>query len=438
MLVTPAELTPHELKHLSDIDDQEGLRFRLPFLHLYRSAHIGGGAADPAVVIKEAISKALVYYYPFAGRLHETEDRKLVVDCTGEGVLFVEADADVRLDQLLVDLTQSPSPFIEELFPRVDKESDFGILNSPLLLFQVTRLACGGLVFSQLLTHSMADSPGYAQFLQAVGELARGATQPALQPVWQRELLSAGGTPQVTFAHPQYHEHHDDHTKGAANRPRRGYDIPGHLIHRSFFFGYKEMEAIRRHLPPHLREQPEFDILTAVLWRCRTVALQIDPKDEVRVLCLIDFRRRLSPPLPNGYYGAAYAFSPATTKAGDLGQQPLEHAVKLVSEANAAITNDYVCSLVEHIVAKGRAHVGVTRSYIVIDLSGKGFDQVDFGWGLPLFGGPPTGDDRASFYVPFTNNNGEHGLLVSLCLPELAMDRFVVEMDKLLKGSDAS
>jgi benzyl alcohol O-benzoyltransferase len=53
---------------------------------------------DPAQIIKSALEKALVYYYPFAGRIREGPGRKLVVDCNGEGIVFVEADAGVRLE----------------------------------------------------------------------------------------------------------------------------------------------------------------------------------------------------------------------------------------------------------------------------------------------------------------------------------------------------
>jgi len=66
----------------------------------YRVSKRGGRGHDhPAKVIKEAIGKALVPYYPLAGRLRETAGRKLVVDCNGAGVLFIEADADVTLDE---------------------------------------------------------------------------------------------------------------------------------------------------------------------------------------------------------------------------------------------------------------------------------------------------------------------------------------------------
>lgn len=87
--------------------------------------------------IREGISKALVYYYPFAGRLRELpeERRKLVVECSGEGILFIEADADVRLDQFGDDELRPPFPCWKELL--FDVPGSEGIVNTPILLIQV-------------------------------------------------------------------------------------------------------------------------------------------------------------------------------------------------------------------------------------------------------------------------------------------------------------
>ncbi|KAK6784915.1 hypothetical protein RDI58_018370 [Solanum bulbocastanum] len=92
-LIAPAKPTPRETKLLSDIDDQEGLRFQIPVINFYRKDSYSnldssmGGNYDPVKVIKNAIAEALVFYYPFAGRLREGNGRKLMVDCTGEGVI---------------------------------------------------------------------------------------------------------------------------------------------------------------------------------------------------------------------------------------------------------------------------------------------------------------------------------------------------------------
>ncbi|OMO99206.1 Transferase, partial [Corchorus capsularis] len=131
-LVAPAKPTPLEYKLLSDIDDQEGLRFQIPVIQFYKYNPSMQGK-DPARVIKEALAQTLVFYYPFAGRLREGPHRKLMVDCTGEGVMFIEADADVTLEQF-GDALQPPFPCLDELL--CDVPGSGGVLNCPLLLIQ--------------------------------------------------------------------------------------------------------------------------------------------------------------------------------------------------------------------------------------------------------------------------------------------------------------
>lgn len=136
-LIGPATPTPRETKLLSDIDDQ-GMRMHMPHGFFYHGGHRGGD--DPAAVISRALSEALVPYYPLAGRLREVAGRKLVVDCTGEGVLFVEADADVRLAELEEETggVREPLPCMDQLL--FDVEGSNGFLNCPLILIQVPRI----------------------------------------------------------------------------------------------------------------------------------------------------------------------------------------------------------------------------------------------------------------------------------------------------------
>ena len=130
-LVVPAKPTPHELKYLSDIDNQGGMRSNLTRTILFYKNNPSMQWKDPVKVIREALGRALIYYYPFAGRLKEGRDGKLVVDCNGEGVMFIEADAVVTLDQLGLPI-QPPFPFIDEVLYNVPGSD--GILGCPLLL----------------------------------------------------------------------------------------------------------------------------------------------------------------------------------------------------------------------------------------------------------------------------------------------------------------
>jgi hypothetical protein len=133
-LIRPAAHTPRETKRLSDIDNQEDLRTHVSLALFYRGAG-GQNGVDPAGLIRRALGEALVHYYPLAGRLREVEGQKPMVDCTGEGVLFVEADADVRLAELEAVGLMPPFPCWDQLL--FDVEGSRGVFDCPLLHIQV-------------------------------------------------------------------------------------------------------------------------------------------------------------------------------------------------------------------------------------------------------------------------------------------------------------
>ncbi|KAB5511794.1 hypothetical protein DKX38_028822 [Salix brachista] len=340
---------------------------------------------DPFQVIKEALAKTLVFFYPLAGRLREGPGRKLSVDCTGEGVLFIEADADATLEQ-----------FGDALYPPRCIYGSGEMINCPLLLIQVTRLKCGGIVFALRLNHTMSDATGSNQFLSAMCEMVHGAQTPSIQPVWERHILMARNPPQVTCSHHEY----DQLADTADNIPLTM------KTHRSFFFGPADLSAIRGLAPPHLRHCSTFDVLTAFLWRCRTIALQPNPNDEMRVIVIVNARNRFNPPLPRGYYGNCTGYSVAMATAGEISRNSLGFTLGLVRKAKANVTEEYMRSVADLMVIKGRPWYTMVSSI----LPGK--------------------------------KNGEDGILVTLCLPTPAMERFEKELESTFKeqsngGGDA-
>ncbi|KAJ1392964.1 Transferase [Sesbania bispinosa] len=390
VLVAPAKPTPHEMKLLSDIDDQKGLRFQIPGIQFYRYDPSMAGK-DPVEVIRKALANTLVFYYPFAGRLRERASRKLMVDCTGEGVLFIEADADVTLNQF-GDALQPPFSYLEELLYNVPGSE--GILNTPLLLIQVTRLKCGGFIYTQRVNHTMSDAAGLSLFMTALSEIARGMHEPSIPPVWRRELLNARDPPRVTCTHREYEQVPD--TKGTI--------IPlDDMAHRSFFFGPKEH----------------------------------DSDEEVRLICVVNARAKFDPPLPSGYYGNAFALPVAVTTAGKLCENQLGYVLELVRKAKADVTEEYMHSMADLMVTKGRPHFTVRRSYLLTDVTRAGFGEVDFGWGKPVYGGPADEGGipgLASYYLRSKNAKGEEGIVIPVCLLSDAMERFIKELDDILNN----
>ncbi|KAL6642958.1 hypothetical protein ACP70R_021139 [Stipagrostis hirtigluma subsp. patula] len=430
VLVAPASPTPHELKPLSDIDDQEVLRAHIALILFYRHDP-SMGARDPAPVIRGSVARALVHYYPLAGRLRELGGRKLAVDCTGEGVLFTEADADVRLDHL-GDPLLPPFPCIEELV--FDVPGSSAVVDAPLLLVQVTRLACGGFVLAVRENHSMADAPGLVQFVAAVAELARGAEAPAVRPVWRRELLRARDPPwRPCFAHREY----DD--RGAQDTTTPPLDDDD-AVHRCFFFAPRDVDALRGLLAPgRLRASATtFDLLTGCLWKCRTEALAPDAGEEMRVICVVNARRGGG--IPSGYYGNAFALPVAISTAGELRASPLSYAVGLVKRAKAEVDMEYMRSVADLMAHRGRPCMALVNTFVLSDLTKAARVDLDFGWGKPAYAGPALGTvtipgtgTAFSFFVPFTDASGEEGIVVPMCLPRVAMSRFEEELVKLLQ-----
>ncbi|KAL6218038.1 hypothetical protein ACLB2K_011255 [Fragaria x ananassa] len=298
---------------------------------------------------------------------------------------------------------------------------------------QVTRLKCGGFIFAYRTNHTMCDAAGLVQFLTAVGEAARGARVPSVLPVWARDAFKARNPPRVTCTHHEYDDVPDTH----------GTLFPlDDMIHRSFCFRRTEISALRRFLPDHLSKCSAVELLTAALWRCRTIALQ--PKDleqEVRVGCLVNLRyKKVNPPLPIGFYGNAFAFPVALTTAAKLCRNPLGFAVEVVKSAKANVTEEYMRSLADLLVIRGRPPFNVVGTYYVSDLTRAGFGDVDFGWGKAAYAGPPISGPWplarvTSFFIPFQDDNGEDGIVVPVSLPPPAMERFVKELDGMLKAN---
>ncbi|KAF3328296.1 benzyl alcohol O-benzoyltransferase-like protein [Carex littledalei] len=432
VLIVPAEPTPYEFKPLSDIDDQDGLRFYATGIHLYKDDRSKEGQ-DPARVIRDALAKALVYYYPISGRLREEVGRKLVVECNGQGVVFVEAQADVRVE----DFGEAPSLPIPGAQQLLYGPENFGheVTDQPLLYIQVTRFKCGGFAFGLQICHVIADAPGVVQFLTAIAELARDNTcTPSVTPVWDRHLLSASSTPlKSQFSHLEYHE--PDTPNDTAH------DImlttpADQMLHQSFFFSPKQMLALRKCLPLHLRAKAtNFELITAAVWQSRAIALDYKSDLEVRVLFVVNARgKRKFRELPKGFYGNALVFPVARATTAKLKERPLGYALKLVRQAKEMASDEFLQSAMDLLVTHDRPHFVDTRTYLVSDVTRAGFDAVDFGWGGGVYGGPATAvPASASFFMKGRNERGEEGMVVPLCLPNFAMERFVVEMEGLME-----
>ena len=129
-LVPPVEETEKGLYFLTNLDQNIAVIVRT--IYCFKSDSKGN--EESAEIIKDALSKVLVHYYPLAGRLTISSEGKLIVNCTGEGALFVEAEADCAIEEI-GDITKPDPVTLGKLV--YDVPGAKNILEIPPLVAQV-------------------------------------------------------------------------------------------------------------------------------------------------------------------------------------------------------------------------------------------------------------------------------------------------------------
>ncbi|KAK9138215.1 hypothetical protein Sjap_008809 [Stephania japonica] len=368
VMVRPSEPTPPGTLNLSVIDRVIQLRFYFTVLFVFRD-----GNKKAAKIIKEALSKALVPYYPLAGRLQESDDddEELRISCTGEGVWFVEAYADSSLADFNY-LDEAPQDTQEKLIPDPIPAETMGL--NPIMLMQVTSFKCGGFVTVVTINHCTCDGTGICQFLNALGEFARGVERPSVEPLWLREIIPSPShqrelkAPQPSLI-PQYQ-----------------------LSYASLDFPAHKIDQIKRDCSNSFTSKTctTFEVLTAGLWRSRTRAINLHPNSSVKLIFFANIRRFLNPPAPHGFYGNCIFPVTIVVSSRWLVEAPLAEVVKLIQEAKARLQAQYN----KWMFNKGDNEVELIEEPFTAQLdyatlfvsSGKniGLDSVDYGWGPPL------------------------------------------------------
>ncbi|KAM0836361.1 hypothetical protein ACQ4PT_062358 [Festuca glaucescens] len=390
----------------------EGLRFHIRVIQFYRRNEFMSGR-DPAAVVRDAVARALVHYYPWSllakFRLRELEDRKLAVDCTGEGVLFTEADADVRLEHL-GNALQPPFKSLEELLLDVPGSSE--VLGTPLLLFQVTRLSCGGFILAVRHDGGRAGAGAVPGRRGGAGAGRRPYCRCGGASYWRRgtrRVLASrtGSTTRCRTPREPSCRSTTWRTAPSSSGPRRS--PPSDISHLA--------PGLRPEARHHVRDPHGLPM---------EVPLAPDADEEMRMICTVNARggrgkgKGKESAIPTGYYGNAFAFPVAVSAAGELCARPLSYAVQLVKEAKGEVDGEYIRSVADLMAGAARAaaiHVGARVP------AGVGRDQGRLR--RPgLRGGPAKGaiPGVASFLIPFKNAKGEDGIVIPMCLPGPAMD----------------
>nr|AGJ71919.1 10-deacetylbaccatin III-10-O-acetyl transferase [Taxus baccata] len=418
VMVAPSQPSPKAFLQLSTLDNLPGVRENIfNTLLVYNASD--RVSADPAKVIRQALSKVLVYYSPFAGRLRKKENGDLEVECTGEGALFVEAMADTDLS-VLGDLDDY-SPSLEQLLFCLPPDTDIEDIHP--LVVQVTRFTCGGFVVGVSFCHGICDGLGAGQFLIAMGEMARGEIKPSSEPIWKRELLK----PEDPLYRFQYYHF----------RLIRPSSTFGKIVQGSFVITSETINCIKQCLREESKEFcSAFEVVSALAWIARTRALQIPHSENVKLIFAMDMRKLFNPPLSKGYYGNFVGTVCAMDNVKDLLSGSLLRVVRIIKKAKVSLNEHFTSTIV---TPRSGSDESINYENIVGfgDRRRLGFDEVDFGWGhadnvsLVQHGLKDVSVVQSYFLFIRPPKNNPDGIKILSFMPPLIMKSFKFEMETM-------
>ncbi|WOL02470.1 hypothetical protein Cni_G11189 [Canna indica] len=407
-LVPPAEETEKGLYFLTNLD--QNIAVIVQTVYCFKSGDKGNEEA--VKVMKEALAKVLVHYYPLAGRLTISNEGKLIVNCTGEGAVFVEAEAGCEIE----DIGDIAKPDPETLGKLVyDVPGAKNILEIPPLVAQVTKFTCGGFVLGLSVNHCMFDGLGAMEFVNSWGETARGLPL-SVPPFIDRTVLRSRNPPVVSFPHHEFAEIKDVSDSETLYQEE--------MLYRSFCFEPEKLESVKKKAVEDgaLDKCTTFEALAGLVWRARTEALRLQPGQKTKLLFAVDGRSRFEPPLPKGYFGNGIVLTNSLCTAGELLARPLSFAVGRAQDAVRMVTDEYMRSAMDYFETT-RARPSLTATLLITTWSRLSFHTTDFGWGEPVQSGPVTLPQKEVILF-LAHGKERKSINVLLGLPSSAMERF--------------
>ncbi|CAN6299885.1 unnamed protein product [Urochloa humidicola] len=376
-----------EYYFLSNLDQNVAVLMKT--VHVFPSSSSGETPrrGSAATLIRESLSAVLRTYYPFEGALAVRLDGRLAIRNARRGVPFVEASADGELREVTDDVSAPGAAGVLADLVYVGTESEKkNPLEAPLLTVQVTSFTCSGFVLGLAMNHCLADGQSAAAFLRSWSEATRGAP-PSHAPWLDRTLQRARPVPTIGFAHDEFTEIEDVSGLAAAG------GAP--CVYRSFTLDAGKLERLKiaasgggDGADASAAACSTFVALTAFLWVARTRALGMRPEQRSKLLFAVDVRRRVDPPLPDGFWGNAVVFACCISDASDLIGMPLSDAARSVRDAIARTDDAFVRSAIDYIEVNRAARPSLTATTLVTAWNGLGLHTADFGWGEAVHSGP--------------------------------------------------
>lgn len=290
---------------------------------------------------------------------------------------------------------------------------------------QVTKFSCGGITLGIARHHQVADGEAASSFIEAWAQAVKGLPF-AVSPLHDRTLLLARDPPQPKFDHVEY--------KKPPPKPETGppaEQFPPLAI-KKIHFSSETLKKLKAEAMKDLKGQgfyTTFESLTAHLWKNISIARGLSGETATKAMVAVNGRRKLKPPIGDNYFGNVifHACCQATVK--DLVEEPLAFAADIVQKAIKRLDDEYMRSALDFVELQQKNPVPVARNFRTVlspNLSITSWVQLplyqlDFGWGTPLFAGPPLVPFEGLLVLcPSYTKDGSIDVSIALMAPDMA------------------
>ncbi|GAY48499.1 hypothetical protein CUMW_112110 [Citrus unshiu] len=292
----------------------------IPCVYFYRRPNYPCNFFEGGL-LKEALSKVLVPFYPLAGRLGKDENGRIEIKCNGEGVLFIEAKTSCVTDDF-GDFESSLK--LVQLVPPVDRTKDAYF--HPLIMAQVTHFKCGGVSLGLTTHHTPMDGTTAYHFMNSWAEMARGIPI-SVPPIFDRTILDVGVPTSPSFHHIEYDP------PPSMNTPTQN---PQAISTTILKLSPDQMNILKeKSKGDHgsTVKYTRFEIVTAHIWRCPCKARGLSVDQATKLEIPTSGRFKLNPKIPLGYCGNVNFRATPMALSGDIQSESLNCTTERIHEA---------------------------------------------------------------------------------------------------------
>ncbi|CDP10330.1 unnamed protein product [Coffea canephora] len=392
-IIKPSIPTPDHLKIFKrSFLDQISGRFLVRFISFYPRKETNLKINQVTHQLKISLSQTLTLYYPLAGVYKDDSS----IECNDKGALFVTAHVRCNINELL------NLPKFQQ-FHKLGTSSKF-LEDGPFQVFvQFNTFSCGGVAIFTCFSHMVIDMPTISVFLKCWAAISRGSQDD-----------QSPGHPYPRYESQVLFPPKDSVPLGFSVVVKGSLLKDGRSIRKRFVFSAPAISDLKvKGTSKRVPDPTSVEVVSSFIWKHAMAAAKVVKgfQQPSVIFHAADLRRRMVPPLPEYFAGnIGCPIVAEYDKIDDL-EVKFGRLVKILRLAKEKNKDEFVPKLLSSggfdMMIKFLEDWGEKCSnkdlntYQFSSWCKIGLNEVDFGWGKPIWTSLVGGTEVESMYKNF-------------------------------------